>query len=282
MSSSIKTFHALSREFSKNVTKSYSTSFSLAIKLLAPSIRQDIYNIYGFVRLADEIVDTFHDFPKEKLLNSFEEELHQALANGISLNPALNSFQFTARKYSIGPDLINAFMKSMRRDLTKETYSSEEYKDYIYGSADVVGLMCLRVFVNGNDAEYEKLKQGAMRLGSGFQKVNFLRDVKDDFEILNRIYFPTVNPKQLSEQDKINIISEIREDFKEAFKSIRKLPHSSQFGVFMAYRYYIKLLRKLEISAPEELMNRRIRIPNFRKITLLITTYFRYRLLAFR
>jgi 15-cis-phytoene synthase len=279
MSSSIETFHALSHDFSKNVTKAYSTSFSLAIKLLAPSIRQDIYNIYGFVRMADEIVDTFHEFPKENLLNMFEKELHSAIDNRISLNPALNSFQFTVHKYNIGYDLINAFMSSMRRDLTKESYSVEEYKDYIYGSADVVGLMCLRVFVNGNNTEYDKLKAGAMKLGSGFQKVNFLRDVKDDFEILNRVYFPTVDPNKLSEQDKRNIIAEVKEDFKEAFQSIKKLPNSSQFGVFMAYRYYIKLLKKLEMSAPEEIMKKRIRIPNFRKITLLISTYFRYRLL---
>ncbi len=279
MSSTVEMFRNLSLGYSKDVTQRYSTSFSIAIKLLAPSIRQDIYNIYGFVRLADEIVDTFHSYPKEELLKRFENDVYHALQARISLNPALDSFQYTALKYNIGVDLISAFLSSMKRDLTKAEYSVDEYKDYIYGSADVVGLMCLKVFVNGDERVYNDLKSGAMRLGSAFQKVNFLRDVKDDYELLNRSYFPGIDPKKLSAVDKENIVKEIREDLDVAYLSIQKLPPSSRFGVYMSYRYYLKLLKKLEQSAPDELMKRRVRIPNLRKMMLVCTTYLRYKIL---
>jgi phytoene/squalene synthetase len=187
-------FDNVSYDCSKLVTKSYSTSFSLAVKMLSPKIRKDIYNIYGFVRFADEIVDTFHEYDKEKLMDNFEKNYYLALEQGISLNPILNSFQQTVHTYKIPEEMVNAFLKSMKADLYKTQYSTkEEYDEYIYGSADVVGLMCLKVFVNGDDAMFDSLKDAAMRLGSAFQKVNFLRDLKDDYEVLNRSYFPNID-----------------------------------------------------------------------------------------
>jgi len=225
-------FDIVSRECSKTVTNSYSTSFSLATKMLAPSIRQDIYNIYGFVRFADEIVDTFHDYDKEKLFTDFEIDLYKAIDSKISLNPILNSFQETVHKYSIQKELYNAFMDSMRLDLHKSEYlSMEEYKQYIYGSADVVGLMCLKVFVNGDDQRYNELKDSAMSLGSAFQKVNFLRDLKADYEDLSRSYFPNVDLSQLNEINKEQIIQEIEEDFNKGLKGIAHLPVEAKFGV---------------------------------------------------
>lgn len=277
MNSSVETFQRLSHDYSRQVTKSYSTSFSLAIRLLAPSLRQDIYNIYGFVRVADEIVDSFYTFSNEELLNRFEDDLYHAIKNKISLNPTLNSFQRTVHKYEIGHDLIEAFMKSMRRDLTLQACDQYDYKEYIYGSADVVGLMCLRVFVNGNDKDFESLRESAMNLGSAFQKVNFLRDIKDDKELLNRVYFPGIDPHRLTEKDKQAIIHDIKMDFSKALNGIYRLPATSGFGVYIAYRYYMKLLHKLEFSAPGDLMKRRVRIPNFRKLLLLVTSYFRYK-----
>jgi phytoene/squalene synthetase len=214
--------------------------------MLAPSIRQDIYNIYGFVRFADEIVDSFHDYNKEELFDLFQLDLDAALKNKISLNPILNSFQHTVAKYNIPYELIAAFMKSMKLDLTKMTYTTqEEYNEYIYGSADVVGLMCLKVFVNGDNAKYDALKDAAMRLGSAFQKVNFLRDLKADFEGLNRTYFPETDLNQLNEASKNKIIQEIEADFNAGFEGIINLPLEAKFGVYTAYVYYKKLLYKL-------------------------------------
>ena len=223
-------FDKISFEFSKNVTKNYSTSFSTAVKMLAPKIRQDIYNIYGFVRFADEIVDTFHEYDKAVLFNLFEEELYEALKYKISLNPILNSFQKTVYQYDIPIDLIKSFMKSMRMDLHKSIYeTTNEYNDYIYGSADVVGLMCLKVFVDGDNQKYEELKSSAMRLGSAFQKVNFLRDLKADYENLNRSYFPNTNLSALDENSKIEIIKEIEEDFeKEILENINQFTNKSR------------------------------------------------------
>ena len=272
-------FDKISFDCSLNVTKSYSTSFSSAVKMLAPSIRQDIYNIYGFVRLADEIVDTFHDYDKEKLFSMFENDLDAALSNKISLNPVLNSFQYTVHKYSIPTTLIDAFMKSMKLDLHKKEYTTlSEYNEYIYGSADVVGLMCLKVFVNGDDSKFSELEHSAMRLGSAFQKVNFLRDLKSDFEDLSRTYFPNTDLSRLDESSKDLIIKEIEADFAAGYQGILSLPIEAKFGVYTAYIYYKKLLSKLKKTPSLEIKNTRIRVPDYQKFGLLAKCYVNYRL----
>ena len=272
-------FDKVSYECSERVTKTYSTSFSMATKLLSKSIRKDIYNIYGFVRFADEIVDSFHNFNKSELFNSFAEDLDKALLNKISLNPILNSFQHTYHKYSIDRDLVDSFMKSMRMDLKKKKYSTaKEYKEYIYGSADVVGLMCLKVFVQGNEKQFQKLKINAMKLGSAFQKVNFLRDIKADQENLKRSYFPNTQFNNLSELEKNTIINEIEDDFKLGLQGIKELPIVAKFGVFIAYRYYNQLLKKLKKTPATEIINKRIRVPNLKKLELLTRSYVKYQL----
>ncbi len=272
-------FDTVSRRCAMVVTKSYSTSFASATKMLAPSIRQDIYNIYGFVRLADEIVDSFHDYDKPVLFKRFEDNLENALIDKISLNPILNAFQETVHKYNIERHLIASFMKSMRLDLTKAEYlTDQEYKDYIYGSADVVGLMCLQVFVKGDRDKYETLKESAMSLGSAFQKVNFLRDLKDDFEGLNRTYFPNTNLNDLNEASKQEIINDIEQDFAKGLAGIEKLPIEAKFGVYTAYRYYKKLLVKLKSVPSAEIKNTRIRVPDYVKASLLARSYVKYRL----
>jgi phytoene synthase len=273
-----KLFDEVSFKCSKGVTEAYSTSFSLASKMLDPSIRGDIYNIYGFVRFADEIVDSFHNYSKEDLFNRFEEDLHLSLKDKISLNPILNSFQYTFHKYEIDIELVNAFMRSMRWDLHKKEYlSNQDYKAYIYGSADVVGLMCLKVFVNGNHQEYLRLKSSAMALGSAFQKVNFLRDLKDDYEGLSRSYFPNVDLRVFSEQDKMKIIQEIELDFKEGLEGIFQLPTTARFGVYTAYKYYLKLLKKLKATSSDKIRENRIRVPNYQKMSVLARSYVNYR-----
>jgi len=272
-------FDNVSFDCSTKVTKAYSTSFSSAVKMLAPTIRQDIYNIYGFVRFADEIVDTFHDYDKEVLFAQFENDLTLCLSQKISLNPILNSFQHTVHNYNIPKDLIDAFMRSMKLDLFKTKYTTvEEYNEYIYGSADVVGLMCLKVFVNGNDEKYEELKNSAMRLGSAFQKVNFLRDLKADFEDLSRTYFPNTDLSKLDEVSKQQIIEEIQADFDAGFTGIQKLPLEAKFGVYTAYIYYKKLLTKLKKTPSLEIKNTRIRVPDYQKVGLLAKCYVNYRL----
>ncbi|MDP2542348.1 phytoene synthase [Tenacibaculum discolor] len=273
-------FDEVSYACSKLVTQKYSTSFSLATKMLSPKIRTDIYNIYGFVRFADEIVDSFHKYDKEQLLLKFERDYYESKNRGISLNPILNSFIHTVNKYKISDDLVQSFLKSMKADLYKTEYTTtEEYNEYIYGSADVVGLMCLKVFVNGNQQKYEELKEPAMRLGSAFQKVNFLRDLKEDFNELNRSYFPNINFGDLSAEGKNTIIKEIEDDFDLAYKNgILKLPVEAKFGVYMAYRYYKKLLKKLQDTPSTKIMDTRIRISNPMKINLLARSYVRYKL----
>lgn len=264
---------------SKLVTKKYSTSFSLAVKMLAPKIREDIYSIYAFVRFADEIVDSFHGYEKEKLLNEFEQDYYKAYVENISLNPILNSFQLTVKKNKITDDLIQAFLTSMKLDLNKKDYETKaEYENYIYGSADVVGLMCLKVFVNGDNEKYEHLKNYAMSLGSAFQKVNFLRDLKDDYEVLNRSYFPGIDLKKLNISAKNKIIDEIEEDFYEALKGIKMLPLEAKFGVYTAYIYYRRLLKKLKRTPSEKIMNTRIRVSNPIKISLLAKSFVVYKL----
>jgi len=274
-----KFYDKVTETCSKIVTQSYSTSFSLATKMLDSSIRNHIYNIYGFVRFADEIVDTFHDFPKEELLNRFEKDLNFSLEKKISLNPILNSFQLTVNKYNIDRKLISAFLKSMRWDLNKNIYKTDkEYKEYIYGSADVVGLMCLKVFVKGDDNLYFKLKPAAMSLGSAFQKVNFLRDLKKDYQELDRTYFPNVDFNHFDEETKSNIINEIENDFSLALKGIFDLPIESRFGVYTAYKYYNKLLKKLKNIPSKKIQNARIRVPNYQKMGVFARSYLKYRL----
>lgn len=270
-------FDIVSNECSKKVTETYSTSFSLATRLLGSSIRQDIYNIYGFVRFADEIVDSFHEYDKEVLFNRFEGELNQALLERISLNPILNSFQNTVHKYNIDRCLIRTFMDSMRQDLTKSVYSSvKEFDEYIYGSADVVGLMCLQVFVKGDSEKYNQLENAAMNLGSAFQKVNFLRDMKDDQEILSRTYFPNIDLDSLDEISKEKIVAEIEENFKLAYEGVLRLPKEARLGVFVAYKYYRRLLKKLQRTPAAEIKNSRIRVPDIEKIGLLTGSYLKY------
>lgn len=272
-------FDTVSFKCSKLVTKNYSTSFSLAVNMLSPSIRDGIHSIYGFVRFADEIVDSFHDYDKENLINDFEKEYYKAVENGISLNPILNSFQHTVKQYNITDDLVQAFLKSMKLDLIKSNYDTQtEYEDYIYGSADVVGLMCLKVFVKGNNQKYEQLKHEAMRLGSAFQKVNFLRDLKDDNLVLNRNYFPGVDLKSFDENAKTAIIKEIEEDFRIAYQGIVKLPIEAKFGVYTAYVYYKKLLKKLKNTPYYEIGNSRIRVSNYTKAGLLAQSFVTYKL----
>jgi len=272
-------FDIVSNECSKAVTTRYSTSFSSATQLLSHSIRQDIYNIYGFVRFADEIVDSFHDYNKEDLFNKFEYDLELALDDKISLNPILNAFQHTFHKYNLQKAHVDAFMSSMRMDLFKSNYlTDEEYKNYIYGSADVVGLMCLKVFVKGDQVKFEALKDTAMALGSAFQKVNFLRDLKADHETLNRTYFPNTDLDNLDESAKQEIINDIENDFAKGLEGIKKLPLEARFGVFMAYRYYRQLLKKLKHTPALEIKNARIRVPNYKKVELLTRSYVKYRL----
>ncbi|MGY6650208.1 phytoene/squalene synthase family protein [Wenyingzhuangia sp. IMCC45574] len=271
-------FDSTSYECSQLITKRYSTSFSMGILLFAPSIRSAIYAIYGFVRYADEIVDTFHDYPQETLLNEFEEEYFKALDRKISLNPILNSFQEVVLKYDLHSYVLD-FLKSMRRDLSQTEYlSKEEYEEYIYGSADVVGLMCLRVFVDNNEERFQELKPYAMKLGSAFQKVNFLRDLKDDLENLDRSYFPNLNILPMTPETKQEIILDIENDFAQALIGIRKLPMESKMGVYLAYKYYLKLLKKLKATESEQIMNERIRVSNPTKILILMRAYTKYSL----
>lgn len=271
-------FDEVSIKCSQDVTKHYSTSFSMAVKLLGPKIRNAIYSIYGFVRFADEIVDSFHDYDKELLLQEFEQEYDKTLDRGISLNPILNAFQHTVRAYCIPNQLVRDFLHSMKLDLYKSEYSMEEYQEYIYGSADVVGLMCLHVFVKGDLELYQELKEPAMKLGSAFQKVNFLRDLKNDVENLDRKYFPHINFNQFDVETKKTIINEIEEDFRQAYKGILNLPKDSRFGVYTAFIYYRRLLMKLKATPSERIMESRIRVSNATKFSLLASSFVRSKL----
>jgi phytoene/squalene synthetase len=258
-------FHELSQMCSKATTEKYSTSFSSAIKLLHHDLRPPIYNIYGFVRFADEIVDTFHQFHKEELLVDFKKDTYTAIERGISLNPILHSFQMTVREYNISHDLIEAFFRSMEMDLSNTTYNSDGYKDYIYGSAEVVGLMCLYVFCEGDEPMYKKLKPSAQALGAAFQKVNFLRDVKADFEQLSRTYFPEVDFTNFTPSMKKQIEEDIAKDFSDAYEGILQLPAKARFGVYVAYKYYLSLFKKIKKTTPANILEQRIRIPNYGK-----------------
>lgn len=271
-------FDNLSDSASIRITKTYSTSFSAAVKLLDRSIRQDIYNIYGFVRIADEIVDSFSGTPQEEILSRFEDELWFGIKNKISTDTTINAFQRTVHKHSIPRSLIKSFLKSMRADLTKLTYSSEEeIKEYIYGSADVVGLMCLMVFVKGDKDAFDALKTSATRLGSAFQKVNFLRDLKQDAEDLNRNYFPNIDLRNFEEQDKKRIVLEVEKDFVIAKEGIERLPKSSRLGVYVAYNYYLRLLHKLNKTPAKNIKETRIRVSNLSKGLILAKSYIFYK-----
>ncbi|WP_317899197.1 phytoene/squalene synthase family protein [Aurantibacillus circumpalustris] len=271
-------FDQVSKKTSKLVTRQYSTSFSLGIRFLKSELHDPIYGIYGFVRFADEIVDSFHDYDKEKLLQEFKNDTYHSIERGISLNPILNTFQRVVRTYNIENELIDAFLKSMAMDLQKKAYSEEDYKDYILGSAEAVGLMCLRVFTNGDFAQYEKLKPYAMYLGSAFQKINFLRDLKADYVGMGRIYFPNVKMNELNENMKKEIEKDIEFEFDQGLKGIKMLPKKARLGVYVAYIYYYSLFNKIKNLKACNILEERVRIPNRQKILLLAGSYVRNRL----
>ncbi len=271
-------FDDISFKTAKSITKKYSTSFSIGTRLFNKRVRKDVYAIYGFVRVADEIVDSFHNYDKQTLLHQYRSETYNALERGISTNPVINAFQDVVVRNSIGRDLIEAFFSSMEKDLELDYFKEQDYKSYIYGSAEVVGLMCLKVFCEGLEHKYNELKSYAKSLGAAFQKVNFLRDIRDDFHDLGRTYFPNLDLTDFSETEKGAIVGDIKNDFKHAYAGIKKLPHGSKLGVYVAYVYYRNLLRKVEKRKAKELMKRRIRIPNGRKLYLLMKSYFNYKL----
>jgi 15-cis-phytoene synthase len=269
-------FDKVSFETSKLTTKAYSTSFAMGIRFLGKRFRAPIYAIYGFVRFADEIVDTFHDFEKAELLRRFREDTEEAIQKGISLNPILNAFQSVVRRYQIPAHLIATFMDSMAMDLSDRRYDQPAFEQYILGSAEVVGLMCLCVFVDGNTERYEQLRQDAMRLGSAFQKINFLRDLKADYQSLGRIYFPGLNVENFDANTKSAIESGIQEDFDCGLRGIKRLPKDSRFGVYVAYVYYHRLFLKIKSLPHHRILQERIRIPNQRKYALFVGSYFRH------
>ena len=266
------------RDCAALITRRYSTSFSMGIRAFARHLRPPIYGIYGFVRFADEIVDTFHDQDKAVLLQQFTADTYRAIADGISLNPVLQAFQEVVNTYGIEHELIQAFLDSMEMDLDQDRHERNSFDAYIYGSAEVIGLMCLRVFVNGDDARYQELREPARRLGAAFQKVNFLRDMQSDFEDRGRIYFPGVDFTRFALADKQRIEAEVEADFQAALQGIMALPDSARFGVYLAYRFYDKLFRKIRRSTPEHVKNNRIRVSNVRKFWLIFDTYIQSRL----
>ncbi len=271
-------FDTLSLEMSAMTTKRYSTSFSIGIRFLSNDLQAPIHAIYGFVRFADEIVDSFHTYEKKELLSEFKSETYKAIERGISLNPILNSFQWVVRKYQIDPELIELFLQSMEMDLEKIQYEQSVYERYILGSAEVVGLMCLKVFVKGNEEAYNNLKDSAMKLGSAFQKINFLRDLNADYHQLGRTYFPDMNFDLFDCAMKQKIEQEIELDFKAGYEGIKRLPKDARFGVYMAYRYYVKLFHKIRKTDAEVILGERIRIPDNKKYRLLFTSYLRHNL----
>jgi phytoene/squalene synthetase len=266
----IELFNKVSEECSRITTKRYSTSFASAIKLLHKKLRQPVYNIYGFVRFADEIVDTFHDHDKEQLLNEFKKDTYIAIERGISLNPILNSFQKTVNQYSIDHKLIDAFLQSMQFDLQKKNYNQNEFENYIYGSAEAVGLMCLHVFCNGNKELFEQLREPARSLGAAFQKVNFLRDIKSDFNGLSRMYFPGCDFNNFTNRQKREIEGNIQLDFQQAYIGIVHLPFTARFGVYVAYKYYMSLFKKIKKLPPSIILESRIRVPDYMKLMIVL------------
>lgn len=275
----VETYNELAFKLSKETTKKYSTSFYSASKFFDPKTRNAIHSIYGFVRVADEIVDSFHEYDKRALLDKFEQEYYLAYELGISTNPILHSFLITVKEYNIPNQYIENFLKSMRYDLEKKEYKTkEESKDYIYGSADVVGLMCLKIFCRNNNELFDKLYYPAMRLGSAFQKVNFLRDLKEDVLSLGRTYFAEFNIEKFDEETKFELIKEIEEDFNEARHGITNLPKGSKLAVLIAYKYYLCLLKKIKQTPAEKVIEKRIRVDDFNKLLLLINTIIKYKI----
>ena len=263
-------FHSSSEECSQVVTRRYSTSFASAIRMLHRDLRAPICNIYGFVRLADEIVDTFHEHDKAALLANFKSDTYAAIAQGISLNPILHSFQRTVNQYGIDHHLIEAFFRSMEMDLSQKKYDNRGYQEYIYGSAEVVGLMCLYVFCEGDRQQYTSLESAARSLGAAFQKVNFLRDIKADFNGLSRVYFPGCDFTNFTTADKRKIEADIYQDFRAAYGGIQQLPLKARFGVYVAYKYYLSLFKKIRSLEPKRVLESRIRIPNYRKAMIVV------------
>lgn len=272
----LELFNRTCAECSSLITRRYSTSFSLGIKMFDPKFRGPVYGIYGFVRFADEIVDTFHDYPKAELFARFKKDAWRAIEEGISLNPVLHSFQQVVHQYHVDHDLIIAFLESMEMDLTESAYDPAGYHEYIYGSAEVVGLMCLRVFCEGDDAEYQRLKAPARRLGAAFQKINFLRDIKSDHEERGRVYFPGVDFTRFSQEDKWAIEADIKEDFDAALEGIRKLPKGARLGVYLAYKYYTHLFQKIRSAPPQRVAQERFRLSGKRKVYLLFSSALRH------
>ncbi len=268
-------YNKVCRECSKHITNRYSTSFSMGIRVFDKRFRAPIYAVYGFVRFADEIVDTFHNYPKKQLLDRFRQDTYRAIEEGISLNPVLHAFQETVHQYGIERELIDAFLDSMEMDLHFDRYHDSLYKKYIYGSAEVVGLMCLRVFVEGDDEMYERLKAPACSLGAAFQKINFLRDMKSDFDERGRVYFPGVDYMRFCNEDKIEIEADIEKDFNDAYRGIVQLPEGARFGVYLAYIYYTNLFKKIRSAPAERVTKERIRVPNRRKAMLLFSSALR-------
>jgi phytoene/squalene synthetase len=271
-------FDKISTKTSKLVTRQYSTSFSLGIRFLNKNFQEPIYGIYGFVRLADEIVDSFHQYDKKTLLEEFKKDSYLSIERGISLNPVLNSFQEVVNTFKIDHELIAAFLKSMEMDLEKKEYTEEGYKEYILGSAEVVGLMCLRVFTEGNNTLYQELKPYAMALGSAFQKINFLRDLNADYVGMGRMYFPNLNMSELNEKVKEEIEIDIEVDFDKGLQGIKKLPKKARLGVYVAYIYYRTLFNKIKKVNSQKILEERIRIPNPQKVMLFAGSYVRNRL----
>lgn len=273
-------YNETSLKCSRLITNKYSTSFSLGILMLDKKYRMAIYGIYGFVRYADEIVDTFHDKDKKQLLDKFKRDTFEAIEQKISLNPVLHSFQLVVNKYAISHDLIHAFLHSMEMDVLKQDYDRSKFNEYVYGSAEVVGLMCLAVFCEGDKMKYEVLKEQARRLGAAFQKINFLRDIKSDLDDRGRVYFPNLDITRFDNGIKHLIEEEIKEDFEEAYKGVVSLPKGARLGVYIAYVYYTSLYRKIKGMPAKKVMTERIRIPDFQKLILLVVSYFRFRLNA--
>lgn len=271
-------FDSLSFDMSKMTTQRYSTSFSLGIRFLSKDLHMPIYNIYGFVRFADEIVDSFHEYDKAKLLQEFIRDTHLAIERKISLNPILHAFQETVNEYQIPVELIDTFLRSMEMDLDKSNYTQDLYEEYILGSAEVVGLMCLKVFVKGEESTYRTLKPAAMKLGSAFQKINFLRDLKSDFHSLGRSYFPGVNMEEFNDAVKKEIEADIEKDFCAGYEGIKQLPKDARFGVYMAYIYYYKLFKKIKETPAYVVLNERVRIPDNKKYRLFVFSYLRHSL----
>ena len=269
-------FDKVSNDCSEITTKAYSTSFSLGIKILDKKLHNPIYGIYGFVRFADEIVDSFHNYNKRELFDKYKSDTYLGINNKISLNPIINSFQEVVNKFKIDHSLIESFLDSMEMYLENQHYNYDTYKKYILGSAEVVGLMCLTIFVNGDQNKYNELKPYAMKLGSAFQKINFLRDVNDDYKTLGRTYFPEVNMENFSKSDKLKIENEIENEFTEGLKGIRMLPNTSKGGVYLAYKYYYNLFKKIKKTPAQQILEKRTRISNLRKFTILISSMIKY------